>query len=64
VSDVNSYSIDGKNVILQRAVTQPYVKSGAENAVKSVEGVSNVINNIKVLPVSSEDEGVRRDEVR
>jgi osmotically-inducible protein OsmY len=40
------------------------VKSSAENAVKSVEGVSNVINNIKVLPVSSEDEGVRRDEVR
>ena len=40
--------------------TQPVLKSDAENAVKRIEGVTQVINEIKVLPPSPLDEQIRR----
>jgi hyperosmotically inducible periplasmic protein len=41
-------------------VTRPVLKSDAEGAVKGVEGVSTVENNIEVLPPSPMDDQIRR----
>jgi hyperosmotically inducible protein len=40
-------------------VTRPVLKSDAEAAVKSLEGVSSVVNNIEVLPPSPLDDQLR-----
>jgi len=48
-------------VVLQGQVVRPTTKSDAENVVKHVEGVEKVVNNIDVLPVSPNDDRVRRD---
>jgi hyperosmotically inducible protein len=47
-------------VTLMGEVTNPVLKSDAENAVKRIEGVPKVINNIKVLPTSFNDDRIRR----
>jgi hyperosmotically inducible periplasmic protein len=51
-------------VVLQGQVVRPTTKSDAENVVKHVEGVEKVVNNIDVLPVSPNDDRVRRDVYR
>lgn len=51
-------------VVLQGQVVRPTTKSDAENAVKHVEGVEKVVNNIEALPVSPNDDRVRRDVYR
>lgn len=60
VFDNLAYKVDGYNVTLLGQVTQPVIKSDAENAVKSVEGVEHVDNQIEVLPLSPMDDGLRR----
>jgi hyperosmotically inducible protein len=45
-------------------VVTPTLKSDAANAVKSIEGVSAVDNQIEVLPVSPNDDQIRRAEFR
>lgn len=45
-------------VILRGAVTRPTIKSGAEASVKDIEGV-RVVNQIKVLPLSPNDDRLR-----
>ncbi len=52
-------SQDG-TVTLQGQVVTPTLKSDAENVVKKIEGVSRVVNNIEVLPVSPNDDRIRR----
>src|ERR1700691_2371512 len=52
VFDNLQYQVKGDDVTLSGEVSQPVDKSDAESAVKSVEGVSNITNNIKVLPLS------------
>lgn len=47
-------------VVLRGQVTQPTLKSDAEARVKDVEGVSQVVNEIEVLPLSPNDERIRR----
>ena len=47
-------------VTLLGQVTTPTLKSDAENAVKHIEGVERVINNIEVLPTSPNDDRIRR----
>ena len=37
-----------------------FLKDNAEKAVKEVEGVTNVVNNIEVLPLSANDDRIRR----
>jgi hyperosmotically inducible protein len=64
VFDNLEYKIDGSEVTLFGQVTRPTVKIDAENAVKSIEGVTKVINNIEVLPVSPMDDQIRRAEFR
>ena len=54
------YRVDGSTVILSGQVTRPTLKSGAERVVERIEGVSEVVNKIEVLPVSSHDDRIRR----
>jgi hyperosmotically inducible periplasmic protein len=60
VFDNLAYKVDGYTVALFGQVTNPTVKSDAENAVKKIEGVEKVENHIEVLPVSPMDDGLRR----
>lgn len=59
VFDNLSYRVDGGTVTLFGQVTRPTLKSDAENVVKKIEGVSRVINNIEVLPLSPNDDRIR-----
>ena len=54
------YRVDGDKVTLYGQVTRPVLKSDAEAAVKSIEGVASVVNNIEVLPPSPMDDQLRR----
>jgi hyperosmotically inducible protein len=59
VFDHMTYKVDGYRVTLMGQVTRPTLKSDAERVVKSVEGVERVENQIEVLPVSPNDDGIR-----
>jgi len=52
--------VNGGTVTLVGEVTQPVLKSDAGNVVKRVEGVTSVVNNIEVLPLSPDDDRIRR----
>jgi hyperosmotically inducible periplasmic protein len=58
VFDDLAFRLDGSTTLLG-AVTQPVLKSDAENAVKRIKGVSRVIDNIEVQPLSPMDNQVR-----
>jgi len=60
VFDNLAYRVDGDHVTVEGQVTRPTLKSDAENAVKSIESVSGVTNNIEVLPPSPMDDQLRR----
>jgi hyperosmotically inducible protein len=60
VFDNLAYQVEGDKVILYGQVTRPTLKSDAEAAVKSIEGVSSVVNNIEILPPSPMDDQLRR----
>ena len=60
VFDSLEYKVEGDKVILSGQVTRPTLKSDAEAAVKSIEAVSSVVNNIEVLPLSPMDDQIRR----
>jgi hyperosmotically inducible periplasmic protein len=60
VFDNLAYKVEGYKVTLLGQVTQPVLKSDAENAVKHIEGVERVDNQIEVLPTSPMDDGLRR----
>jgi hyperosmotically inducible periplasmic protein len=60
VFDNLAFKIDGDKVTLLGQVVRPTLKSDAEGAVKSIEGVAAVVNNIEVLPLSSMDDQLRR----
>jgi hyperosmotically inducible protein len=64
IFDDLGFRVNGSTVTLVGEVTNPVLKSDADNVVKSVEGVTNVINDIKVLPVSPMDWQIRRAEYR
>jgi hyperosmotically inducible protein len=61
VFDNLSYKVDPDGTVtLLGQVARPVLKSDAENAVKHIEGVEKVVNNIEVLPTSIEDDRIRR----
>jgi hyperosmotically inducible protein len=64
IFDNLAYSVNGTEVTLLGQVTQPVLKEDAEKAVKSIEGVESVKNQIEVLPVSPMDDQIRRAEFR
>lgn len=47
-------------VVLRGQVVRPSTKSDAEGRVKDVDGVSKVVNEIEVLPLSPQDDRLRR----
>jgi len=60
VFDNLSYKVEGDKVVLMGQVVRPTLKSDAEAAVKSIEGINKVENQIEVLPVSQMDDQLRR----
>jgi hyperosmotically inducible protein len=60
VFDNLAYRVDGSKVTLFGQVVRPTLKSEAENVVKKVEGVTAVDNEIEVLPLSPNDDQIRR----
>ena len=61
VFDNLSYKVDADGTVtLLGQVARPTLKSDAENVVKRIEGVEKVVNNIEVLPLSSNDDRIRR----
>ena len=61
VFDNLAYKVDPDGTVtLLGQVSRPTLKSDAENAVKHIEGVENVVNNIEVLPTSINDDQIRR----
>jgi hyperosmotically inducible protein len=54
------FKVDGDKVTLLGQVVRPSLKSDADNAVKSIEAVASVDNQIEVLPVSVMDDQLRR----
>ncbi len=59
VFDDLEFKVDDGTVTLYGAVTNPVLKSDAESAVKHIEGVEKVDNNIEVLPLSPNDDRIR-----
>jgi hyperosmotically inducible protein len=59
VFDVIGYKVNGTSVTLNGSVVRPTTKSDAENAVKHIEGVQSVDDQIEVLPPSPMDDGLR-----
>lgn len=60
VFDNLAYKVEGGTVTLFGQVTRPTLKTDAERAVKGIEGVEQVDNRIEVLPLSPNDDQIRR----
>lgn len=61
VFDWLQFEVQGEGTVtLQGQVTRPTLKSDAENVVKGIEGVTKVNNQIEVLPLSPNDDRIRR----
>jgi hypothetical protein len=60
VFDNLTFTVDGYAVTLLAQVTRPTLKSSAEKEVKRIEGVERVVNRIEVLPLSPNDDRIRR----
>lgn len=59
VFDDLGFNVNGSSVTLTGQVNDPTLKRDAGDAVKKIKDVSNVVNNIEVLPLSPADNTVR-----
>lgn len=59
VFDNIAFQVNGGTVTLLGQVTRPVTKSDAENSIKHIEGVDQVVNKIEVLPPSPMDDQSR-----
>lgn len=59
IFDDLEFAVNGDTVTLLGAVTNPTLKSDAENVVKKIEGVNKLNNQIKALPPSPMDDQIR-----
>jgi hyperosmotically inducible protein len=59
IFDDLAFQVNGDTVTLLGAVTRPTLKSDAANVVKRIEGVTQVNNQIEVLPLSPMDDQIR-----
>ena len=64
VFDDVQYQIRGSHVILMGKVLNPMTRSSAGRAVRNIRGVTQVVNKIQVLPLSSVDNQIRWAEYR
>lgn len=60
VFDNFTFRVDGSRVTLGGQVTRPTLRADAERAVGRIPGVAEVANEIEVLPVSPNDDRIRR----
>ncbi len=60
VFDDLSFRVDGGRVTLSGQVAQPVVKEDAERVVRRIPGVTSVVDQIEVLPLSRFDDQIRR----
>jgi len=61
VFDNLEFRIEGVDtVVLSGQVMRPSLKSDAESTVRRLEGVGKVVNSIEVLPLSPNDDRIRR----
>lgn len=59
VFDNITFKFEENSVILNGSVVRPTTKSSIENIVEDIKGVSRVVNNIEVLPLSGFDNQIR-----
>jgi hyperosmotically inducible periplasmic protein len=59
VFDYLAFKVEGYNITLLGSVTRPTIKSDAEKALKGIEGVERVDNQVDVLPPSPMDDRLR-----
>lgn len=59
VFDDVTFSFKGSEVVLKGYASRPTLKDSAERVTKQVEGVTGVINQIEVLPLSPNDDRLR-----
>jgi osmotically-inducible protein OsmY len=59
VFDWITFGVQGKTIVLKGYASRPTLKSDAENAVKRIKGVEQVVNEIEVLPNSPNDDRIR-----
>jgi hyperosmotically inducible protein len=59
VFDQLVFSVEGNTVTLSGQVNRPTLRSDAENVVRRIEGVGEVVNTIEVLPLSPHDDRIR-----
>jgi hyperosmotically inducible protein len=59
IYDNMSFRVDGDTVTLFGSTIRPVLKTSAANVVSKLEGVSRVINEIEVLPLSPFDDRIR-----
>ena len=64
VFDNLEFKVNGTEVTLLGQTVNPTLKHDAESAVKNIEGVTKVVDNIELLPVSPMDDAIRRAEYR
>ena len=64
IFDDIAFRVEGGKVTLLGQVTRPTLKSDAGNVTKRVEGVTEVDNQIEVLPLSPMDDQIRMAEYR
>jgi hyperosmotically inducible protein len=56
-----AFRIEGIDaIVLVGQVTRPTLKQDAENVVRKIEAVGKVVNDIEVLPLSPNDDRIRR----
>ena len=60
VFDNLAYSFDGGTATLYGQVVRPTTRSDAERRVGKIAGVTRVVNQIEVLPLSSFDDSIRQ----
>lgn len=60
IFDNLSFKLDGSTVILMGDVRNAVLKDEAQQAVKKIEGVEHVNNQIQILPPSPNDDRIRR----
>lgn len=64
VFDNLAFQVNGNTVTLYGQVYRPTTRSRAENFVKDIDGIEQVINKIEVLPLSPFDDRIRVQAVR
>jgi hyperosmotically inducible protein len=64
VFETLNFEMHGKTVTLSGQVSKESVKQNAESAVRKLDGVETVVNNIEVLPSSRRDDALRMNVYR